>query len=155
MKAFGFPLESLRTLRKQREHIAQQRYARALVACDGARRLLQLAEEELQAGHALVAAELKSGVLAARIVNLRTWCTVLEIRRNEGLARLAEARRSSHEAFQLLTAAAREREALDRFHDKSLRLWQRASNAEEQKMFDELAVQRQSMPSIFEQPLLN
>ena len=50
MKAYNFPLESLRTLRKQREQVAQQRYARALVLCDGAARVLQLAEEELKAG---------------------------------------------------------------------------------------------------------
>jgi flagellar biosynthesis chaperone FliJ len=88
-------------------------------------------------------------------MNLQTWCAVLDIRRNEGQARLEEARRAANEAFQLLTAAARERETLDRFHDKSQRLWQRTFQAEEQKMFDELAVQRQSAPSIFEKPLLN
>ena len=46
MKAFNFPLESLRTLRQQREQAAQQRYARTLVLCDGATRMLQLADEE-------------------------------------------------------------------------------------------------------------
>jgi flagellar export protein FliJ len=155
MKAFNFPLESLRTLRQQRERAAQQRYAQSLVVCDGALRLLQLAEGELRAGRALLAAELKTGATAARIMNLQTWCAVLDIRRNEGQARLEEARRAANEAFQLLTAAARERETLDRFHDKSQRLWQRTFQAEEQKMFDELAVQRQSAPSIFEKPLLN
>ena len=55
----------------------------------------------------------------------------------------AEARRAANDAFRLMTVAVREREALDHFHDKSRRLWQRAFQAEEQKMFDELAVQRQ------------
>jgi flagellar export protein FliJ len=155
MKAFNFPLESLRTLRQQRERAAQQRYAQALVVCDGALRLVQLAEGEINNGRALLAAELKTGATAARIMNLQTWCSVLAMRRNECLARLEEARRAANEAFQLLTAAARERETLDRFHEKSQRLWQRAFQAEEQKMFDELAVQRQSVPSIFENPLLN
>jgi len=155
MKAFNFPLESLRTLRKQREHIAQQRYAQALTICEGARRLLQLAEDELRAGRSLLAAEMKTGVTAARLVNLQTWCSVLEIRRKEGQARVEEARRNADEAFQIMTAASRERETLDRFHDKSQRLWQRAFQAEEQKRFDELAVQRQSAPCIFEKPLLN
>ena len=147
MKAFNFPLESLRTLRKQREQAAQQRYARALVLCDGAERVLQLAEEELNTGRAMLAGELQAGATAGRIVSLQTWCLVLEIRRNECSAALAEARRQANDAFRLMTAAAREREALDRFHDKSQRLWQRAFQVEEQKMFDELAVQRQSTPS--------
>jgi flagellar export protein FliJ len=154
MKAFNFPLESLRTLRKQRESAAQQRYARALVVCEGALRVLKLAEGELRAGQVMLLDELRTGVTAGRIVNLRTWCSVLEIRRNECVAALAEARRTASEALQLMTAAVRDREALDRFHDKSQQLWQRAFHAEEQKMFDELAVQRQT-PVIFEKPLLN
>jgi flagellar export protein FliJ len=148
MKAFNFPLESLRTLRKQRERTAQQRYARALVACDGAARVLQLAEEELKTGHALLVSELETGARAGRIVNLRTWCTVLEIRRNECAAACVEAKRNANDAFRLMTAAAREREALDRFHDKSHTIWQRAFHADEQKTFDELAVQRQAAPML-------
>jgi flagellar export protein FliJ len=154
MKSFSFPLESLRTLRQQRERAAQQRYARALVLCNGAARVLQLAQDELNAGHALFMREIETGTTASRLVNLRTWCTVLEIRRNECAASLAETRRAANDAFRLMTAAAREREALDRFHDKSQRLWQRAFQADEQKMFDELAVQRQSAPS-FEKSRLN
>ena len=148
MKAFNFPLESLRTLRKQREQAAQQRYARALAACDGAARVLQLAEVELKSGHALFVRELETGAPAGRLVQLRTWCSVLEIRRNECLAAFAEAKRNANDAFRVMTAAAREREALDHFHDKSQRLWQRAFQAEEQKMFDELAVQRQAVPGL-------
>jgi len=148
MKAFSFPLESLRILRKQRERAAQQRYARALVACDSAARGLQLAEQAMKAGHATLLGELQSGVTAGRIVNLRTWCTVLEIRRNECAAACAEARRDANDALRLMTAAAREREALDRFHEKSHRLWQREFQAGEQKMFDELAVQRQAAPML-------
>lgn len=144
MKAFNFPLESLRTLRHQRERTAQQRYARTLVACEDAGRGLLLAENELQNGQALFLGELATGAPAARLVYLRTWCAVLEIRRNESVAALAEARRNVQDAFRLMTAAAREREALDRFHDKSQQHWQRAFQAAEQKVFDELAVQRQS-----------
>jgi flagellar export protein FliJ len=154
MKAFNFPLESLRTLRKQREHAAQQRYARALVVCDGATRVLQLAEQELNVGHAMFTNELKAGATAARIIVLRTWCTVLEIRRNECAAALAEARRNANDAFRLMTAAARDREALDRFHEKSQRLWLRAFQADEQKTFDEMAVQRQG-PALEKTRLLN
>jgi len=148
MKSFSFPLESLRTLRKQRESAAQQRYARALTLCDGAARLLALANGELTAGQEMLAGELVRGTTASRILQLRTWCTVLEIRCHECQAKLTEARRAAAEAFELLTAAAREREALDKFHEKSQRLWQRECQQEEQKVFDELAVQRQGNPAM-------
>jgi len=148
MKTFSFPLESLRTLRKQREQAAQQRYARALALCDGATRLLQAANDELSAGRGLFTGELTRGATASRILNLRTWCTVLEIRRNECQAKLDEARRGADEALRCLTAAVREREALDKFHEKSHRLWLRECQQEEQKIFDELAVQRQGGPAL-------
>lgn len=154
MRAFKFPLESLRTLRQQRERSAQQRYARALMECDQAAHLLQLAEGALRTGQLTVAGELRAGTTAARLVQLRSWCSVLEIRRNESAAACAEARRRAEEALRLMTAAARDREALDRFHDKSQRLWQRAVQAGEQKSFDELAVQRQSSLALEKSPLI-
>ena len=153
MKSFKFPLKSLRTLRQQRESSAQQSYARSLVKCDSAMRLLLLAEEALKTAREMLGRELQGGAPAARVANLRTWCTVLEIRCHEAAAFLAEARRNAGEAQRLITAAARDREALDRFHDKSQRLWQREFQAAEQKMFDELAVQRQSAG--LEKSLLN
>lgn len=154
MKAFNFPLESLRTLRQQRERTAQQRYARALVQCDEAERGWQRSEAELQTAHALFRSELAAGVAAGRLVQLRTWGTVLEIRRNQAAAAVTEARRNVEDASRLMTAAAREREALDRFHDKSQHLWQRAFHADEQKVYDELAVQRQAEANM-EKSLLN
>lgn len=155
MKAFNFPLESLRTIRKQRERAAQERYARALGFCDNAARLLQRAEEELKAGHATFLNALESGSPAGRLVHLKTWCAVLEVRRNECVAALAEARRNASDALRLMTAAAREREALDRFHDKSQRIWQRAFHADEQKTLDEIVVQRQGAFSFEKARLLN
>ena len=146
MKAFHFPLESLRTLRQQREQAAQQHYSRALVLCDGAARVLQLAEMELLTGHALLNDELATGTSAARIMNLQTWCKVLELRRNECAAALQAARTEANDAFRLMTAAVRDREALDKFHEKSRRHWERALLNTEQKIFDELAIQRQSGP---------
>ena len=146
MKAFTFPLESLRTLRRQREQSAQQRYSRALVLCDGAARILQLAETELLTSHALLHDELTTGASAARIINLQTWCKVLEVRRNECAAVLHAAQTDANEAFRFMATAVRDREALDKFHEKSRRAWTRVVLDTEQKMFDELAIQRQGSP---------
>ncbi len=152
MKAFNFSLESLRTLRKQREQTAQQHYSRALAGCDQAASLLALAETELLTGHALLNAELTAGTSAARIMNLQTWCKVLEMRRNECAASLHAARVEANEAFRLMAVAVRDREALDKFYDKSRRIWERGQLNAEQKIFDELAIQRQSSvvwPTVF------
>jgi len=142
MKPFHFSLESLRVLRKQKEHAAQFRYARALIACDHAAAHLQAAAGELAKCWDLLTHELAVGVAAGKLAGLRRWCAVLEIRRNERRAALESARRAAGQAFQEMVAAARDREALDRFHDKSRRAYDRLAQAGEQKQFDELAVQR-------------
>lgn len=142
MKAFRFPLESIRVLRQQRERTAQQAYARALTKCDTLARKLHVAEAKLAEGRAAVVYELEHGAAASHIVGLRTWCVVLEIRCHECESSLVEARRDAGMAFQALTLAVREREALDRFHEKSRRAWAHEAQLAEQKIFDELAVQR-------------
>ena len=141
MKPFRFPLESLRTLRKQKERAAQQRYARALFACKAAAAQLEKAVKELDAGRDLLMRELNSGVSAGRIVNLRTWCMALEIHQHERRAAFNETSRVADLALQEMTAAMRDREGLDRFYDKAHRAHEQDVFREEQKNFDELAVQ--------------
>ena len=148
MKGFSFPLESIRVLRQQRERMAQQRYARALLQRDGAEQSMKTAENELLVGYKQLEAELEHGAGVGRIVHLRTWCNVLEMRFHESEAALEEARTAASESFNLMCAARRDRETLDRFHDKSHATWQRSCQQSEQKMLDELAVQRQSTPAL-------
>jgi hypothetical protein len=70
----------------------------------------------------------------------------LKIRRNEGMAALDEARNAAGRAFRDMTLAARDREALDRFYDKSRQAYVHQAEYEEQKNLDELAVQLSSTP---------
>ena len=146
MKPFHFSLESLRVLRQQKERVAQQRYAAALAACEEARRQVQNAATELAAGWNLLGHELGQGIAAGRLAGLRTWCKALEIRWNERKAALGEARRAADAAFNEMTCAVRDRESLDRFYEKSLRAHDRAVQVEEQKNFDEMAVQMNGVP---------
>ncbi len=148
MKGFSFPLESIRVLRQQRERTAQQRYAHMLALRDGAEQVLKTAGSELATGYRVLGEELDHGAGIGRILHLRTWCNVLEIRFHECEAALAEARKAATEAFNFMCAARRDRETLDRFHDKSYGSWQRQCQQAEQKMLDELAIQRQSMTSL-------
>jgi flagellar export protein FliJ len=148
MKTFSFPLESIRLLRQQRERAAQQRYARALMMRDNAERVLKAASQELAGGYSTLTDEMNQSSTILRLTQLRAWCTVLEIRFHECEAALAEATNAATEAFNFLCAATRDREALDRFHEKSRRTWQRICQQAEQKMLDELAIQRQSSPAL-------
>jgi len=150
MKPFRFSLESLLVLRRQKERASQQQYARALTACEEIRLQLQRATAELAEGWNLLSHELTQGIAASRLASLRTWCKVLEIRWNERKVSLGEARRAADLAFQEMIIAARDREALDRFYDKSRRAHDRAVQYEEQKTFDELAVQLNGAPSLLE-----
>jgi flagellar export protein FliJ len=145
MKEFKFPLDSLRVLRKQKEHVAQQRYARALDACQKADVLVQGAAGELETGRTSLAQELAGGITAGRLAGLRNWCLVLEIRWRERQAALTEARRVAGLIFREMTAATREREGLDRYHEKAQRAYELDVRRSEQKIFDEMAVQAESM----------
>lgn len=148
MKGFSFPLESIRVLRQQRERAAQQRYGRSLTQRDSAEQVLKLAGDELAAGYKTLGDEMDHGAGVGRIIHLRTWCNVLEMRYHECEAALEEARNAATESFNFMCAARRDRETLDRFHDKSHASWQRYCQQAEQKMLDELAVQRQSTPAL-------
>ena len=134
MKRFTFPLESVRVLRQQKERAAQQRYAKALAVCTKAETQLQNAAAELETGWSSLASELKTSVAASRLVHLRTWCTVLEIRWHERKAVLAEARRVAELAFQEMVAAMRAVSYTHLAYDLEVQ-------REEQKNFDEMAVQ--------------
>ena len=150
MKPFKFPLESLRTLRKQKEQAAQQQYASALAAFTEAETRLQESEVKLTEAWQLLMREMGAGATAAKIMGLRGWCVAKEARRKECQSALDEARRAAEEALNEMLLAAREREALDRFCDKALRAHELASQREEQKNLDEIAVQRSGFGSLLQ-----
>jgi flagellar export protein FliJ len=141
MKPFKFPLESIRVLRQQKERAAQQRYARALAARDEAEARLQSTSAELTGAYQHLAQQLAVGVSASQVMGLRAWCTVLEIRRHESRAALENARRAADVAFKEMVLAVREREALDRFYEKSRLAYEREAAREEQSQLDEMAIQ--------------
>lgn len=152
MKKFTFPLESLRTLRKQKESAVQQRYARALEACQKAEVQLQNAVNELETGRSLLAHELASGLAAARLTSLRNWCLALEVRWRERQTALLEARRVAGLIAREMAVATRDREGLDRYHEKAQTAHNQEVKRDEQKMFDELAVQADGLAGL--SPLL-
>lgn len=148
MKQFRFSLQPIRVLREQKERTAQQIFAEAMRACEDAAFELQEASDELAAGWTALCEELSAGVAATKLMRTRAWCSVLEHRqktRNEALNR---ARRAMDDAWRNMMTATRDREALDRYHEKCRRAHDREAQRQEQKTLDELGVRRASSPAI-------
>ena len=141
MIPFKFPLESLRVLRKQRERATQQRYAKALSNCRKAEAQMQASVAAWEAGLAQLGSVLSAGVSAGHFANLRNGCLVLEIQWREHQAAMLEARRVAGLIYQEMAAATREREGLDRFHNRARRAHEQDLRRAEQKIFDEMATQ--------------
>lgn len=141
MKPFHFSLESLRRLRRQKEEAAQARHSKALTVHEQAAISLKRAVADLSGGMALLAGQLAQGATADQLASTRAWCYELESRRDERKAMLDEACRRAESSRRELAVSARERETLERFHDKSFRAHAYAGRREEQKNFDEIAVQ--------------
>jgi flagellar export protein FliJ len=152
MKRFRFPLQSIRVLREHRERDAQQGFAAAMRACEEATFQLQIASEELAAGWTALCEELSDGVTATKLLRTRAWCNVLELRQKERAATLQAARRAMDAAWRDMMIATRDREALDRYHERRRRAYQRDLQREEQKGLDEVGVRRATAPSLWPAP---
>ncbi len=128
-------------LRKQREQVAQQRYARALANCRKAGQVMQSATAEWEAALVELKREMGAGISGGQFANMRNGCLVLEIRWREHQAAWIEACRVAALIFQEMAAATREREGLDQFHHRARREHELQLRRAEQKNFDEMATQ--------------
>ena len=150
MKAFRFPLQSLRVLRDQKERTAQKRYADALRACEEAAERVKAAGGELSANWSALGRQLAAGVTAMELLRLRAWCNVLELRLKEDTGLLEKARLAVDAVWQEMLSATRDRESLDRYYKKTRRLHDRKVQVLEQKDLDELGMRMAETPSALE-----
>ncbi|MGH7971750.1 MAG: flagellar export protein FliJ, partial [Limisphaerales bacterium] len=141
MKPFRFSLQPLRSIREHKEQAARAAYANCLRACEEAAARMQAASAELTASWTKLSGELAAGTTGIALLRARAWCNVLELRVKERAASLEEARHAIDSAWHDLLLATREREAIDRLHDKRLEAHNRLAAREEQKTLDELALQ--------------
>lgn len=146
MKPFRFPLQTLRTLRQHKEEEAREKYAKTLRACEAAAAQVQAASVELTGCWKALCEKLAAGVAGDDLLRARAWCNVLELRVKERANALEQARHAVDGVWNELMEATRERETLDRFHDKRRRAYDRAEQREEQKALDELAIQLGQSP---------
>lgn len=150
MKRYKFPLESLRRLRERREEAAQQQHAKALGACRTAQEQLEMANIRLAEAREWLAMVLAENPAAGKITGVRAWCAALEIKQREQLKLLDDARRIAEATLREMTVATRDREALDRYREKSKRAYEYELRREEQKASDEMAAQPGRMGGLLE-----
>ncbi|HTL16938.1 MAG TPA: flagellar export protein FliJ [Patescibacteria group bacterium] len=146
MKPFRFSLQPIRALKQQVEESARQRYALTLRACEEAAARVQQASMELTECWSGLCQKLSAGVNSAELLRARAWCNVLELRVKERALALENARLAVDAVWQELMTVTREREGLDRLHDRRKACYHRQAQAAEQKVLDELALQMTHFP---------
>jgi flagellar FliJ protein len=146
MKSFHFSLSALSVLREQQEQAAQKKYADALRFCEGAAANVQRASHELMNCWHDLTGKLSSGVSAVEFLRARAWCNVLEMRLKERTTALEQARLKVDAVWQEMLLATRDRESLDRLHNKKRRAYNTEVQHKEQKDLDELAIQLAATP---------
>jgi flagellar export protein FliJ len=149
MKPFHFSLEPLRSLRKQKEEVVRERYAQTVRACEEAAARVQAASVELTACWKTLCEKLAAGVTGDDLLRARAWCNVLELRVKERASALEQARLAVDAVWKELVVATRDRETLDKLHDKRRHAYDRELQREEQKYLDELSVQLAQSPLPF------
>jgi flagellar export protein FliJ len=150
MKRFHFSLSALSVLREQQEQAAQKKYAESLQICEEAATRVEKAGRELMNCWHDLTGKLSSGVSAVEFLRARAWCNVLELRLKERTAALEQARLKVDAVWQEMLGATRDRESLDRFHDKKRRAYNTQLQRAEQKELDELAIQLAATPGPFQ-----
>jgi flagellar export protein FliJ len=141
MKPFRFSLQPVLALKEQVEQTARERYAGTLRACEEAANRLQMASVELTECWTALCIKLADGVDSAELLRARAWCNVLETRVKERASALEKAHQAVDAAWQQLLHATREREGLERLHDRRRGIYTRSVQAAEQKALDEVALQ--------------
>jgi flagellar export protein FliJ len=139
MKRFRFSLQSLQMLREQRERAAQRRYLEAMRAREEAQALLKAAERELHQAWDILHKDLGTGIPAMKMARAWTFCSAQEDRCVELQHAVQVEDEGVQRAWQELTQAKRDRDAIDKYYDKQREIYNHEVAREDQKMMDELA----------------
>lgn len=137
-------------LRERKEEAARQRHAKALAACRAAAEQLETANLRLAEAREWFSLMLGDGPAAGKIANVRAWCGALEIKQREHVKAIDQTRRMAEESLREMTAATRDREALEHYHERSRRAYEYELRREEQKIADEMAAQPGRLGGLFD-----
>jgi flagellar export protein FliJ len=138
MKRFRFPLQSVHALREQKERAAQQRFADALRECEGAAARAQRISLQLESCWAVARADLRARTTTLDLARTSAYASLLEEHRKRATAEWHAAQRRVEDARQVLLRTTRDRDVLDHYRDKLLRIHQREARRDEQKQLDEV-----------------
>lgn len=142
MKPFVFRAQVALEVRRRRDEDAQRELAAAEMRRRAASEHLDHARATLQQGLAQATlAERRPGNLAAHVWH-RNWIVGQRLEVARCAAQVRERERELEDAAQRATVAHRQRESLERLHDRGLSAWQDAARHAEQKAIDELAGMR-------------
>ena len=142
MKRFRFTLQALHTLRQRQENVALEHYGAALLHRQDALRLLQRAENDLAQTWLDLQQHLQAGCDAALALQARSLCAAVEERRTRAHQDLGQAELDVQRTFAAMIEARRQREIVDKLHDRQLRAHEHAAAVTEHKLLDELALRR-------------
>ena len=138
MKRFQFPLQAVLTLRLRAEHLALESYGRAVQAQKAAAEALGAAEEALADARRRWLNAMADGCPAARAAQMIEWSHVLHERRDLAGQALQRAELEAQQASQALLAARQQREAVEKHLEHQREKHQRAAEAGERKVLDDL-----------------
>ena len=137
MKKWKFSLEAVRILKKRLEEEAAQKHSQALVQLGHAKALLAETEANLQAATRDCSGRKRTS--AAELMQLNQYIAGLDRQRAERQAATCEAEKLVTLARAHLEKMAREREILDRLHDRKKAEHGFHVARQEQKWLDEMA----------------
>ena len=142
MKRFVFRAQVALDVRRRRDEDAQRELAAAEMRRLAASEHLDHARAALQHGLAQASlAERRAGDVAARVWH-RNWIVGQRLEVERRAAQVRQREREVEDAAQQARVAHRQRESLERLHDRGLSAWQDAARHAEQKAIDELAGMR-------------
>lgn len=142
MKRFVFRAQVALEVRRRRDEDAQRALAAAEMRRRAALEHLDRAEEALQRGLSSAGlAERRTATVAARVWH-RNWIEGQRLEVARCAAGVRQRERDVEDAAAQARAAHRQRESLERLHDRALSAWQDAARHAEQKAIDELAGMR-------------
>jgi flagellar export protein FliJ len=142
MKAFHFTLEAVRTVRERHEHAAMEQYAQALVAREQAAQRVNAVQDRLKDVGQEIHGLLTAGSAASKVAQAHDCHRSLQQQLNECVAALGLAECQVNVALNAMLAARRQREIVDKFHDKQKTRHRREQLRGEQKVLDDLAGRR-------------
>jgi flagellar export protein FliJ len=148
MKPFRYKLRAVAMLRERHEHDSLDRYAQALAQRAQALVRLESAERDLSAARFELQERVAGGCAAHVINGLQIHCETMNQRRARCASEVQSAERAVNQRLAEMLAARREREAVEKHHQRSRDEHRRAGQREEQKWLDDLTPQRGLLPAL-------